>query len=100
MTSRTLEILIGTHIENPAALPERGRPPLMKRMCGRCDLVLGWVICVPAQAGKITTGLCTACAALASKEMDALSADEEELARLRAKMERGEALTNAERCRR
>ena len=78
MNSRTLELLIGTQIENPALLPEP-RPPMMKRMCcgrrrdgERCDLVLGWVICRPSVDGEITMGFCEACYAAAMEELDAL----------------------------
>lgn len=62
----TLELLIGTHVEDPASFIPR--PPLMKRMCcgrletgERCDLVLGWVICAPAHDGLITHGFCPPC---------------------------------------
>ena len=50
---------IGTEIECPGALEPR--PPLIKRMCARCQLVLGWVVCTPAQSGQITHGSCDAC---------------------------------------
>ena len=65
----TLELLIGTHIENPAALSPR--PPLMKRMCARCELVLGWVICVPENDGTVTHGECAACHAIIMEELEA-----------------------------
>lgn len=43
-------------------------PPLIKRMCygilrdgERHDLVLGWTVCTPAQAGEISWVFCPAC---------------------------------------
>ena len=59
---------IGTEIECPAALAE-SRPPLMKRMCARCQLVLGWVVCSPGQAGQITHGSCDACVEIQLTEL-------------------------------
>jgi hypothetical protein len=58
---------IGTLIEDANTLPHP-RPPLMKRMCAEilpdgepCSLVLGWVVCVPEMAGKISHGICEPC---------------------------------------
>lgn len=61
---------LGTLIDLPAALHEP-RPPLMKRMCARCSLVIGWVVCVPEQAGQITHTSCGACHAA---ELEAVAA--------------------------
>lgn len=61
-------IAIGTEIEYPAALAEP-RPPLMKRMCARCQLVLGWVVVGPEQAGQITHGACDECVRIQLEEL-------------------------------
>lgn len=73
----TPPLTIGTLIENPGELPEP-RPPLMKRMCceirpdgERCDLVLGWVVCIPALAGEISHGICLPCALRWEAALDA-----------------------------
>lgn len=61
---------IGLLIENPSLLREP-RPPLMKRMCCRCDLVLGWVVCRPEFGGHVTHGYCEACTASLLEELEA-----------------------------
>lgn len=63
----TFDLLVGTHIDRPDLLPSP-RPPLMKRMCGRCQLVLGWKICVPEMGGAVTTGICEACLEITLEE--------------------------------
>lgn len=68
----TLELLIGTLIERPDLLPSP-RPPLAKRMCPRCDLVLGWQICPPAAAGTIIRLHCSECRAIVREESESLS---------------------------
>ena len=55
-----LELPVGTLVDDPTALPAP-RPPLMKRMCARCELVLGWVVCAPAQHGQVSHGFCQPC---------------------------------------
>jgi hypothetical protein len=60
---------IGTLVEQPASLG-KPRPPLMKRMCARCELVLGWVVCSSDQAGQITHTSCQTCF---EREMTALA---------------------------
>ncbi len=60
---------VGTRIDWPASLPSP-RPPLIKRMCcerlpdgARCDMVLGWVVCIAEYDGEISHGMCPDCAA-------------------------------------
>lgn len=65
----SLPLALGTLIECPATLPEP-RPPLMKRRCARCELVLGWVVCAPEQHGEITHGSCDGCVAALLDEFD------------------------------
>lgn len=84
MSSLLSPLPIGTLVDFPADLPEP-RPPLMKRMCcerrpdgDRCDLVLGWVVCVPAMAGEISDGICKSCAL---RWLEAIKAPADELAR-------------------
>ena len=72
---RTDCLALGTLVENPAQLSPR--PPLMKRMCsGRpgheCGLVIGWVVCMPHQAGAVTHTVCPACTALWREELASL----------------------------
>ena len=67
---------LGSLVENPALLREP-RPPLMKRMCCRCELVLGWVVCRPDYAGHVTHGYCRPCAAAWEEELAAWYPPEE-----------------------
>ena len=80
MSSLLFPLPIGTLVDCPADLPSP-RPPLMKRMCcevrpdgERCDLVLGWVVCVPAMAGEISHGICEPCALRWLEALDAPAA--------------------------
>lgn len=70
-----LALEIGTLVDDPSALPEP-RPPLMKRMCGRCQLVLGWKVCIPEVAGTVTHGLCDGCSAVVLEELDEMPTPE------------------------
>ncbi len=65
----------GTLIDNPLELAEP-RPPLMKRMCSRCQMVLGWVVCVAERGGEVTHGMCEACALALLEELDEMPAPE------------------------
>jgi len=51
---------IGSLIDCPAEIAG-ARPPLIKRMCARCSLVLGWVVCTPENDGAVSHGACPAC---------------------------------------
>jgi hypothetical protein len=68
-------LALGALVDDPAALAEP-RPPLMKRMCCRCELVLGWKVCEPANAGAVTHGLCEGCALALTEELDGLPSPE------------------------
>lgn len=67
---------IGHLVSRPDLVAEP-RPPLAKRVCCRCELVLGWVVCSPEQAGKVSHGYCPACYADAALEMRAARLEEE-----------------------
>jgi hypothetical protein len=71
----SLALAMGTLIEEPGRLAAP-RPPLMKRMCSRCELVLGWVVCAEAMAGRVTHGLCAPCVAYSLDEYAAEMAAE------------------------
>jgi len=60
---------LGALVELPSVLTEP-RPPLEKRVCARCDLVLGWRVCAPRQDGQISRGLCTACEQGAAEHLE------------------------------
>lgn len=70
---------IGTLVENPAALGAPC-PPLMKRMCARCELVLGWIVCVPSKAGGISHSACPACIEVQLEELEDWQANRAALA--------------------
>lgn len=70
-----MNLALGTLVDEPALLTEP-RPPLMKRMCSRCHLVLGWKVCEAELAGTITHGLCDGCVLVALEELDEMPAPE------------------------
>lgn len=64
---------LDTLVDDPTTLPEP-RPPLLKRMCAWCDLVLGWKVCTPENAGGITHGMCVVCLDKQAEELAQLDA--------------------------
>jgi hypothetical protein len=49
-------------------------------MCARCQLVLGWVVCSPENAGSITHTSCPACAEIQLTELRDWQANQAALA--------------------
>jgi hypothetical protein len=64
----TPSLSVGALVDDPSALPEP-RPPLIKRMCMRCELVLGWTVGGPGQGGQVSHGLCEVCYAVQMEEL-------------------------------
>jgi hypothetical protein len=58
---------IGTLVDDPSTVP--AGTGLMKRMCCRCELVMGWVVCQQDRAGRVTHDYCRPCAAAFEEEL-------------------------------